>query len=58
MCRPVRCRQCGRTTWSGCGSHVAAVKASVAADQWCAGHPSTAPGATPGDGWLRRILGR
>lgn len=58
MCRAVRCRQCGKTTWSGCGSHVAAVKSSVPADQWCAGHDSSAPGAAPGDTWLRLILGR
>ena len=54
MCRPSRCRQCGKTTWSGCGSHVAQVKAQVPADQWCAGHGGdTTPGA---GGWLRRLL--
>ena len=29
MCRPVRCKKCRKTTWAGCGRHVAAVKASV-----------------------------
>ena len=38
MCRAVRCKQCGRTTWAGCGQHVAAVKARVPDDQWCPGH--------------------
>jgi hypothetical protein len=38
MCSPVRCRTCGKVTWSGCGAHVAQVKAKVPADQWCAGH--------------------
>ncbi|HHU38352.1 MAG TPA: hypothetical protein GXZ45_03595 [Propionibacterium sp.] len=38
MCRPVNCKQCGKTTWAGCGQHVASVKASVPAGQWCDGH--------------------
>ncbi|QKT05925.1 hypothetical protein HUN08_00995 [Gordonia sp. X0973] len=38
MCQAVRCRICGKTTWSGCGSHVDEVRASVPADQWCEGH--------------------
>jgi hypothetical protein len=40
MCRPVQCKTCGKTTWSGCGQHVAQVKASVPAGQWCPGHPA------------------
>lgn len=53
MCRPVTCRTCGLTTWSGCGQHVAAVRAAVPADQWCTGH------ADPdNNSWLRRLLGR
>lgn len=38
MCRPVRCKTCNKTTWAGCGQHVAAVKASVPPGQWCSGH--------------------
>jgi hypothetical protein len=38
MCRAVRCKTCQKTTWSGCGAHVAQVKARVPADQWCGGH--------------------
>ncbi|WP_169812057.1 hypothetical protein [Nocardia arizonensis] len=38
MCYPVPCRTCGKTTWAGCGAHVAAVRAVVAPQQWCAGH--------------------
>ncbi|HET7736318.1 MAG TPA: hypothetical protein VFK52_10110 [Nocardioidaceae bacterium] len=55
MCHPVPCRRCGKTTWSGCGSHVAAVKARVPAAEWCGGHEDDA--ATT-DSWLRRLLGR
>ena len=31
MCHAKRCSQCGKTTWSGCGMHVDAVKATVPA---------------------------
>ena len=41
MCRPTRCRTCGKTTWAGCGQHIDAVRASVPAGQWCPGHPAT-----------------
>ena len=56
MCRPVRCKTCARTTWAGCGQHVADVRAAVPADQWCPGH--TADPKDPDGGWLRRVLGR
>lgn len=52
MCRPARCRGCGKTTWSGCGLHVARVKAAVPPEQWCDGHDNA------DDTWLRRLLGR
>lgn len=42
MCSPVRCRTCNKTTWAGCGSHIAAVKASVPRGQWCDGQHSAA----------------
>ncbi|APA98467.1 hypothetical protein NS506_04419 [Nocardia seriolae] len=38
VCQPVPCESCGKTTWSGCGEHIAEVKAVVPADQWCEGH--------------------
>ncbi|WP_414975417.1 hypothetical protein [Gordonia sp. (in: high G+C Gram-positive bacteria)] len=36
------CKTCGKTTWAGCGQHVATVKAGVPASQWCAGKHSKA----------------
>ncbi len=36
MCMPVQCQSCGKTTWSGCGEHVAEVRVQVPADRWCA----------------------
>jgi hypothetical protein len=54
MCRPTTCKTCGKTTWAGCGQHVATVKAGVPASQWCDGHPKE-----PGEGgFLSRLFGR
>lgn len=58
MCRAVRCRVCGNTTWSGCGQHIAQVKARVPADQWCAGKHTPEERAAAGGGWLSRLVGR
>ncbi|MFE7223615.1 hypothetical protein ACFU7D_02410 [Nocardioides sp. NPDC057577] len=55
MCRPVRCKKCKKTTWAGCGRHVATVKASVPTGQWCPGH--SADPKDPNGNWLSRILG-
>jgi len=54
MCRAVTCRICGKTTWSGCGRHVAQVRAGVPADNWCPGHRK----APREGGMLSRLLGR
>ena len=54
MCRPTTCKTCGKTTWAGCGQHVADVKAMVPADQWCGGHQ----GEASSGGFLSRLLGR
>ncbi len=54
MCRPTACKKCHKTTWAGCGRHVAQVRTGVPADQWCSGHPTAE--RTPG--LLRRLLKR
>lgn len=56
MCRPVRCKNCNKTTWSGCGQHVAQVKAAVPADQWCSGHAKEE--GADGGGFFSRLFGR
>ena len=57
MCRPVTCRQCGKTTWAGCGQHIEAVKRSVPAGQWC-GHVEAAPAAPAASGgFFSRLFG-
>jgi hypothetical protein len=38
MCHAVTCTHCGKTTWSGCGRHIDAVKRTVPANRWCDGH--------------------
>ena len=39
MCSPVKCRTCGKTTWSGCGQHVDQVMRNVPKSDRCPGHP-------------------
>jgi len=60
MCHPVKCRVCGKTTWAGCGQHIAAVKATVPAGQWCDGKHTQAEidAAAHSQGFLSRFLGR
>ena len=57
MCRPVRCKTCGKTTWAGCGQHIDQVKATVPAGQWCPGHESPGPRSARG-GLLGRLRHR
>ena len=58
MCRPVRCKTCGKTTWAGCGQHVAQVKATVPAGQWCPGHDAPPRPAAPRPGKLAKLFWR
>lgn len=63
MCRPTTCKTCKKTTWAGCGNHVAQVKATVPAGQWCSGHSKAelrdAQASRAGQGgWFSRLLGR
>ena len=54
MCRPVTCKHCGKTTWTGCGQHLTQVKAAVPASNWCPGHPK----ASGENGLFSRLLRR
>ncbi len=58
MCSPTTCRVCGKTTWSGCGQHVAQVKARVPAGQWCDGHADSAEPTIKASSGLFKIFGR
>ena len=55
MCRAVTCTTCSKTTWSGCGQHIAQVKAGVPEGRWCPGHPES---PSKGGSILHRIFGR
>jgi hypothetical protein len=54
MCRTVTCKQCGKTTWAGCGLHIDQVMAGVPQAQRCAGHVSPAKQG----GFIAKLLGR
>jgi len=43
MCYPVECPSCHKTTWAGCGEHVADVKAAVPSGQWCTCNAGNSP---------------
>ncbi len=55
MCRAVKCRTCGKTTWAGCGQHVDQVMRGVPTAQRCPGHSSE---ESEGGSLLSRLLGR
>lgn len=58
MCRPVTCKVCGKTTWAGCGQHVAQVKASVPKAEWCGGkHTQAEIDAAKPKGFFARLFG-
>ena len=54
MCRAVACKQCGKTTWAGCGQHVDQVMRGVPSAQRCAGHEQDAPAV--GGGFFSRLF--
>lgn len=59
MCRPVTCKICGKTTWAGCGQHIASVKAQVSAEQWCDGQHPENPAQTKRSGSIfAKLFGR
>jgi hypothetical protein len=54
MCRAVSCKQCGKTTWAGCGMHVDQVMAHVPEAERCQGHAREASIAKRRFGFLSR----
>ena len=55
MCHPVRCRECGKVTWAGCGLHVDQALAGFAPEDLCEGHDGDVPGQP---NLVARFLGR
>lgn len=61
MCYAVKCQVCGKTTWAGCGQHIADVRRSVAASQWCNGKHTQAQidaAKAQRGGFFARMFGR
>lgn len=59
MCRQVTCKNCGKTTWAGCGQHVDAVMSKVPKAQQCTCERSQQPAAGSGSGSVfSRLFGR
>ncbi len=61
MCRAVTCQTCGKATWAGCGQHVATVKRTVPASQWCNGKHTQSEidaAAASRGGFFARLFGR
>ena len=61
MCRAVQCTTCKKTTWAGCGQHIASVKSGVASRDWCDGsHTPAEVAAAKADrpGFFTRLLKR
>lgn len=59
MCHAVKCNVCGKTTWSGCGQHIASVKRTVPAGQWCDGkHTEAEIAASRGKGVFSKFFGK
>ena len=56
MCRPVQCKNCGKTTWAGCGQHVDQVKANVPAGRWCTCPRDASAAAQRRGGFLARLF--
>lgn len=58
MCRAVKCRKCGKTTWAGCGMHVDQVMAGVAKADRCKCDEEPAAPASSGGGIFGKLFGR
>lgn len=61
MCRATKCRTCGKTTWAGCGEHIASVRTSVPASDWCDGSHTRGEvqdAQSPNGGLFSRLFAR
>lgn len=58
MCRQVKCKQCGKPTWAGCGAHVEQVLGHVPKSERCQGHAASAGTSSAGvGGFFKKLLG-
>lgn len=54
MCTKVKCRKCGKATWSGCGDHIEYALYGVPESERCQGHE----GESKETGLFSRLLGK
>lgn len=57
MCRPVTCRNCGKTTWAGCGQHVDEVMQGVPQAERCTCTEAEKAAAGKQGGFFSRLFG-
>ena len=58
MCRPATCKDCGKTTWAGCGQHVDSVMRDVPVSQRCTCDRTKPKPAASGTGLFAKLFGR
>ncbi len=58
MCRAVKCRSCGKSTWAGCGNHVQDVMRNIPRSDRCTCDRNAPAPKAEGAGWLAKLFGR
>jgi len=57
MCRQATCKNCGKTTWAGCGQHVDQVIKGVPKDQRCKCTAAEKAAAKKQGGFFAKLFG-
>ena len=57
MCRQATCKNCGKTTWAGCGQHVDQVMKGVPKDQRCTFTAAEKAAAKKQGGFFSKLFG-
>jgi predicted nucleic-acid-binding Zn-ribbon protein len=57
MCRQATCKNCGKTTWAGCGQHVDQVMKGVPKDQRCKCTAAEKAAAKKQGGFFSKLFG-
>lgn len=58
MCRAVKCRSCGKSTWAGCGNHVQDVMRNIPKSDRCTCDRKAPAPKAQSAGWLAKLFGR
>jgi hypothetical protein len=57
MCMQVKCKTCGKPTWTGCGAHIEQALANVPREQRCSCSEKRAP-QSKAESILERLFSR